>query len=140
MYEYAPYHYTVSKQPVYNEWILYASDHPVTYTWAVYVQKLEKNHVAFKLVLNGHSVVVQPLFGKQYETTGTKYTFTVDSELMYALEHGSVDVYPFKYYYVYDTIVFVVPNVSLYVVYDGYQVKIETPKMENHTFYGQCYV
>ncbi|XP_052897521.1 uncharacterized protein LOC128304380 [Anopheles moucheti] len=140
VYEYAPYHYTVTKKPVFNEWVLYASDHPVSYTWAVYAQKLEKNRVAFKLVLNGHSVVVQPLFGKQYEHTGTKYTFTVDSELMYALDHGSVDVYPFKYYYVYDTIVFNVPGVSLYVVYDGYQVKIETPKMNNVTFYGQCYV
>lgn len=95
---------------------------------------------AFKLVLNGHSVVVQPLFGKQYEEGTKKYTFTVDSELMYALEHGSTDVYPFKYYYVYDTIVFAVPNVSLYVTYDGYQVKIETPKTENVIFYGQCYV
>uniref|UniRef100_A0A182NTY7 Vitellogenin domain-containing protein n=1 Tax=Anopheles dirus TaxID=7168 RepID=A0A182NTY7_9DIPT len=141
VYEYAPYHYTVGKTPVYNEWTLYASDHPVTYTWAVYVQKLEKNHVAFKLVLNGHSVVVQPLFGKQYEDTTTKYSFTIDSELMYAMEHGStVDVYPFKYFYVYDTLVFAVPNVSLYVVYDGYQVKIETAKTENVAFYGQCYV
>ncbi|XP_053677156.1 uncharacterized protein LOC128727285 [Anopheles nili] len=140
VYEYAPYKYTVGKTPVYNEWILYASDHPVSYTWAVYVQKLEKNHVAFKLVLNGHSVVVQPLFGKQYEHVPTKYTFTVDSELMHALEHGSVDGYPFKYYYVYDSIVFVVPNVSLYVVYDGYQVRIETAKTENVALYGQCYV
>ncbi|XP_041778986.1 uncharacterized protein LOC121597347 [Anopheles merus] len=140
VYEYAPYHYTAAKEPVYNEWVLYASDLPTTYTWAVYVQKMEKKHVAFKLVLNGHSVVVQPLFGKQYEEGTKKYTFTVDSELMYALEHGSTDVYPFKYYYVYDTIVFAVPNVSLYVTYDGYQVKIETPKTENVAFYGQCYV
>ncbi|KFB45617.1 AGAP008369-PA-like protein [Anopheles sinensis] len=139
VYEYAPYHYGVAKTPVYNEWILYASDHPVTYTWAVYVQKLEKNFVAFKLVLNGHSIVVQPVFGKHVENTATKYTFTVDSELMHALEYGSVETYPFKYFYIYDTVVFVVPNVSLYVVYDGHQVKIETAKTENVTYYGQCY-
>lgn len=45
VYEYAPYHYTAAKEPVYNEWVLYASDHPTTYTWAVYVQKMEKKHV-----------------------------------------------------------------------------------------------
>uniref|UniRef100_A0A182PLQ4 Vitellogenin domain-containing protein n=1 Tax=Anopheles epiroticus TaxID=199890 RepID=A0A182PLQ4_9DIPT len=139
VYEYAPYHYTAAKAPVYDKWELYAADHPTNYTWAVYVEQLEKKRVAFKLVLNGHSIVVQSLSGK-YENISTKYTFTVDNELMYALEHGSTEVYPFKYYYIFDTIVFAVPNVSLYVTYDGFQVKIETPKTENVTFYGQCYV
>lgn len=45
VYEYAPYHYDVAKAPVFNEWILYASDHPVSYSWAVYVQKLDKSFV-----------------------------------------------------------------------------------------------
>ncbi|XP_052864697.1 uncharacterized protein LOC128271280 [Anopheles cruzii] len=140
VYEYAPYHYEVAKAPVFNEWILYASDHPASYNWAIYVQKLDKNFVAFKLVLNGHSVVVQPRVGKQYEGTTHKYTFTVDSELMHAMEHGSTEDYPFKYFYVYDTVVFIVPHISLYVVYDAHQVMIETIKAPNVVHYGQCYV
>ncbi|ETN58894.1 hypothetical protein AND_009519 [Anopheles darlingi] len=140
VYEYAPYHYSVAKAPVFNEWILYASDHPVSYSWAVYVQKLDKSFVAFKLVLNGHSVVVQPKIGKQYEGTTHKYTFTVDSDLMHSMEYGSSEMYPFKYFYIYDSIVFVVPHISLYVVYDAHQVMIETVKSPTIAYHGQCYV
>lgn len=42
---YTGYHYIESQDPVYNDWTLYASDHPNSYSWAVYVKKTEKNHV-----------------------------------------------------------------------------------------------
>lgn len=49
MFNYSGYHYDVSKTPVYSEWTLYAADHPSTYTWAIYVQKIEKNFVVYLL-------------------------------------------------------------------------------------------
>lgn len=77
-----------------------------------------------------------------FEKTGLmKYTFTVDSHIMEVMKHGNVPgVYPFKYFQVDNTVVFVVPNVSLYVVYDGHQVVVETVKSDKVQYYGQCYV
>ncbi|XP_039448853.1 uncharacterized protein LOC120427964 [Culex pipiens pallens] len=142
MFNYSGYHYDVSKTPVYSEWTLYAADHPSTYTWAIYVQKIEKNFVALKFVLNDHVVVLQPVVDKATEYTGvTKYTFTVDSYIMEVMKDGVVPgVYPFKYFQVDNTVVFVVPNVSLYVAYDGHQVVVETVKSDTTQYYGQCYV
>lgn len=97
---------------------------------------------ALKLVLNDRAVVVQPVLDKSVEATGfMKYTFTIDSHIMEAIKTGVVPgVYPLKYYQVYDSVVFVVPNVSLYVVYDGHQVIVETVKSDKYHYYGKCYV
>lgn len=93
-------------------------------------------------MLNDHVVVFQPVVDKATEYTGvTKYTFTVDSYIMEVMKDGVVPgVYPFKYFQVYNTVVFVVPNVSLYVAYDGHQVVVETVKSDTTQYYGQCYV
>ncbi|XP_055600106.1 uncharacterized protein LOC129749203 [Uranotaenia lowii] len=140
-FNYTGYHYDVSKTPVYSEWTLYAADHPSSYSWAVYVQKTEKNYVALKFVINGHEVVVQPIVEKSVEYTGvTKYTFTVDSQILEVMNDVVVPgVYPFKYFQVDNSVVFVVPSVSLYVVYDGHQVVFETVKMDHTHYYGQCF-
>lgn len=45
VFNYTGYHYDVSKISVYNEWTLYATDHPTSYSWAVYVQKSEMSLV-----------------------------------------------------------------------------------------------
>ncbi|KXJ75387.1 hypothetical protein RP20_CCG011858 [Aedes albopictus] len=142
VFNYTGYHYDVSKTSVYNEWTLYAADHPTSYSWAVYVQKTEMSLVALKFVLNGHVVVVQPVVDKMFEKTGVvNYTFTVDSDIMEVMKHEVVPgVYPFKYFKVDNTVVFVIPSVSVFVVYDGHQVVIETVKSDKVQHYGQCYV
>lgn len=93
-------------------------------------------------MLNGHVVVVQPVVDKMFEKTGVvNYTFTVDSDIMEVMKHEVVPgVYPFKYFKVDNTVVFVIPSVSVFVVYDGHQVVIETVKSDKVQHYGQCYV
>lgn len=85
--------------------------------------------------------MVQPVVDKTEESSVVvDYTFTVDSAIIEVMKHGAVPgVHPIRYFQVTDTVIFVIPTVSVYVVYDGHQVVVETVKNDTVQYYGQCY-
>ncbi|XP_058840120.1 uncharacterized protein LOC131695607 [Topomyia yanbarensis] len=135
-------HYVFGKTPVYNEWTMYAANHPTSYKWAVFVKKMENNHFALKVLLNGYAIVVQAVWDKS-ATFGkpTDYIFTVDNHIMdVMMSDVGHEMYSLQYFLLNHTVVFVVPNVSLYVVYNGVEVIVETVKSDTVTHYGECNV
>uniref|UniRef100_W4VR27 Putative crossveinless d n=1 Tax=Corethrella appendiculata TaxID=1370023 RepID=W4VR27_9DIPT len=135
--------YYVAEYPKYNEWKLYFADAPKDYHYAVYVEQVKDNQVAVKFVVANSTVIVQPKVvdpkGTEHKHYDHKYTFIADEQFIhYAQESYETEKHSFELFQVNDAVVFVVPNIPLYVVYDGYHVYFDVVKGK-YPAYGECF-
>ena len=70
-----------------------------------------------------------------------KYKFEIDDDLLHSMQTGKFneETHSFNIFHVNNAVLMTVPQVSLYVLYDGQHTVIEVPKDYHTEYFGQCF-